>query len=256
MSVSKEQQLGDAVNKNLDGAMTCLLDEGCDVNTMLLNGKAMVHQSLVTIAANKRSNRVLRVLIARGADVNQVCLTYGTTPLHLAVKAGNAEGVQLLIAAGANVDLQDKNGLTALMMSCKHSYPVIFDILIAAHARIDLMDSGKRTAIFHACKTASLGMVNTLVDAQASLAALDEWGNTPLFYAVNYYMPSLGVHTVKRLLELNVDTSVVSDDRLTALATAQARLEKPFMDGEEWPVLEEKAMKEIIQLLEDAANSA
>eukprot|EP01052_Picozoa_sp_SAG31_P071124 SAG31_NODE_30030_length_386_cov_0.898955_1_plen_64_part_10 len=40
-----------------------------------------------------------------------------TTPLHIAVQQGQQETLAQLVKAGADVDLKDKDGLTALAMA-------------------------------------------------------------------------------------------------------------------------------------------
>ena len=54
------------------------------------------------------------LLIERGADVSSTANPQGMTPLHLAVIGGHEDVVTRLIAAGADVSLEDKRGRTAL----------------------------------------------------------------------------------------------------------------------------------------------
>lgn len=44
----------------------------------------------------------------------------GAAPLQLAVKQGNAEAVQALIDAGADMEAEDGQGLTALQVTLTH----------------------------------------------------------------------------------------------------------------------------------------
>ena len=54
------------------------------------------------------------LFIERGADVSSTANPQGMTPLHLAVIGGHLDVVSRLLAAGADVSLEDKRGRTAL----------------------------------------------------------------------------------------------------------------------------------------------
>ena len=54
------------------------------------------------------------LFIERGADVSSQANPQGMTPLHLAVIGGHLDVVSRLLAAGADVSLEDKRGRTAL----------------------------------------------------------------------------------------------------------------------------------------------
>jgi len=58
--------------------------------------------------------QAVELFIERGADVSSTANPQGMTPLHLAVIGGHLDVVSRLIAAGADVSLEDKHGRTAL----------------------------------------------------------------------------------------------------------------------------------------------
>jgi hypothetical protein len=64
-------------------------------------------------AAEKGSDGVVALLLAKGADVNARD-GYGFTPLHLAVSEGHEQIVGLLLSHGANVNAKLKDGETPL----------------------------------------------------------------------------------------------------------------------------------------------
>jgi ankyrin repeat protein len=65
---------------------------------------------------------------------------------------GNIEIVKELIKAGANLDLQDTNGETALMRACKHGHEEIIKELIRAGANFELKNKNGQTALMIANK--------------------------------------------------------------------------------------------------------
>ena len=127
----------DALGANLDlnGAVfhghwqLCefLIEHGADVNHPLpATGETPLHSALCK-ADNPAYNRVLQVLLAKGADPRRTtkvgvetdsfmrdCRTRGETPLHRAAAFGDAEAIQLLLDAGAVIDARDAHGDTPL----------------------------------------------------------------------------------------------------------------------------------------------
>jgi Ankyrin repeats (3 copies)/Ankyrin repeat len=59
-------------------------------------------------------NERVRAFIAQGVDVNTLGKSSGDRPLHVAVKYGNVEAVDLLLAAGADPNGKDWRGVTPL----------------------------------------------------------------------------------------------------------------------------------------------
>jgi uncharacterized protein len=87
-----------------------LLDSGVDINERNKFGSFAINS-----AAVKNNMTLLRLFIEKGADVN-VQNWSGDTALICATKyaGGQKETVKLLLEAGANVELQDEDGKTAL----------------------------------------------------------------------------------------------------------------------------------------------
>ena len=104
-----------------------LIEHGADVNHPLPDtGETPLHSAL-SKTNRPVFNRVLKVLLAHGADPNRAtkpgvetdsfmrdCRTKGETPLHRAAAFGDAEAIQLLLDAGAEVDARDASGDTPL----------------------------------------------------------------------------------------------------------------------------------------------
>lgn len=102
-----------------------LLEEGADANHPLPdNGEMPLHAALCSTNRLGR-NQVIRVLLAHGAIPNCVtraregadtggfmrdCRTRAETPLHRAAAFGDEEAIQLLLDAGAEVNVKDMNG--------------------------------------------------------------------------------------------------------------------------------------------------
>ncbi len=136
------ESLGD--NLDLNGAVfhghpnLCefLIEQGADVNKAQFDtGETPLHSSLCT--SNRGAHdRVLRILLANGANPNcttnpaiateafmRDIRTRAETPLHRAAAFGTEETIQMLIDAGAQVEAKDMNGDTALTWASWHLRP-------------------------------------------------------------------------------------------------------------------------------------
>jgi uncharacterized protein len=113
-----------------------LIERGADVNRPLPEtGETPLH------AAFCKANRpaytlVLKVLLASGANPNcatkpsvetsafmRDTRTRGETPLHRAAAFGSEEAIQLLLDAGAKIDVKDANGDSPLSWASWHLRP-------------------------------------------------------------------------------------------------------------------------------------
>jgi ankyrin repeat protein len=141
---------------------------------------------------------------------------HGWSALMVAVLCSNTwssdANVQLLINAGANLDLQhDKNGYTALIfaVSCtfKESTEKSVELLIKAGANLDLQDACGRTALMQAFHNNTVKM---LIDAGANLNLQDQHGWTALMYADNY-------NTIEMLINAGANVNLPSNIGETVL---------------------------------------
>lgn len=110
-----------------------------------LDVKDAAGRSALMNAAGQGSLEIMKLLLAKGADVNEVSdkeafpkVKNGTialgsfTALNLAVVFGTPERVKLLLDAGARIDEPDVRGMTPLMLAiaCDHSNPKTVRLLL------------------------------------------------------------------------------------------------------------------------------
>jgi len=123
-------------------------------------------------------------LLRRGANVNA---TDGDGYAALMVaeacttRPGRPELVELLIANGAAVNLQARNGRTALMYAAKNGDTQAVKALLRSGASVDIADNEGRTALMEAVRfSCDKDTIRALVDAGAALKATDHQGQSAL----------------------------------------------------------------------------
>lgn len=90
---------------------------------------------------------MLQLIIDAGADVNVAGLE-GFTPLQLACsRPEHHELVEILLHAGANINAQDHSGDTALMQSANNKCINALAILLNANADLEIQNNKKQTAL-------------------------------------------------------------------------------------------------------------
>ena len=122
---------------------------------------------------------VLRKLLARGADPN-VLDKDSRTPLLWAASAGSADAFLALVNFGASGDTVDNDGLSAIHCTASRGHRECLSILITlCGADVDMRDGNGCTALFY---TVTLGFVDCtelLLECGADSDIQDRKGRTP-----------------------------------------------------------------------------
>lgn len=123
----------------------------------------------------------IRSLIARGADINAQDKD-GHTPLTWAAWNRNIEIVQrLIVDKNANVNAQNKIGYTPLLVAARRNNLAIVQLLVGKGANVNAQDQCGETPLIFAASHGNLAMVQLLVTSGADVNAQDKYyGNTAL----------------------------------------------------------------------------
>lgn len=105
------------------------------------------------------------LLLAAGAEVNTPTNKLEETPLMLAAASGQARVVDLLLAAGSNVNTISAKGATALMLAAASGFPQIVRRLIEAGADMHVKDYAEKDAFMYALQNGNLRSVEELLIA-------------------------------------------------------------------------------------------
>lgn len=95
-------------------AVKAALELGADPNKPDLLGFTAMH-----FAVGDRHGHLIQPLIEGGADINSAGGAMGSTPLHMAARAGDAQTCLTLMAFGANASLLDDMGRTPMELARK-----------------------------------------------------------------------------------------------------------------------------------------
>jgi len=82
-------------------------------------------------------DKIVKLLLDAGADIDQTSSTYGFTPLLLAANNGNEIIVRELVRRGASVNLPSKSGETPLSCASENGHLEIVKELVAGGAIVD-----------------------------------------------------------------------------------------------------------------------
>lgn len=112
---------------------SALLDAGADPNTQHRRGDTLAHR-----AAGMADPFFLKKLLEHGADPDAINTGHpyspGLTPIFYAIKSikERPENVRVLIAAGADINYQDPDGLTPMhTANMCHNFEITYDLLVA-----------------------------------------------------------------------------------------------------------------------------
>ena len=140
----------------------------------------------------------------------------------IAVGVGGAvsEDVRELIDSGADLAVQDEQGLAALHWAAIEGRPADIRALVEAGAHVDGTSRGGRLTALHFAiwRRAGLATVEALIEAGADVNARDVRGGTPLHWAAR--IRQIDPAVVEALIEAGVDVNARDNIGLTALGYA------------------------------------
>lgn len=116
--------------------------------------------SPLTLACYYSNNEVAKHLINYVDDIDSKS-GYGT-PLMAATVKKNVEIIKLLLENGANPNITDQNGSTALHFSVIFNYTDIVKLLVNSNAKFDLKDNRGKTALDYAQVTQNKTIIQIL----------------------------------------------------------------------------------------------
>ncbi|CAI7582045.1 unnamed protein product [Penicillium glandicola] len=140
-----------------------------------VTGNTAVHR-----AVELRRPRILAFLLEKGANMN-VLNRDGMTALQLACKTDNCEAVSLFLDRGVQLEIRSSYGSTALHISALQGNWIAFDLLMIGGADINAWD-GEGDSLLHrqAREHSTTSIAAHLLAQGANIEACNSQGYTPL----------------------------------------------------------------------------
>jgi ankyrin repeat protein len=158
---------------------------------------------------------VVNVLLEAGAPVDVTTLG-GKTPLFLAVERKLLAKASLLLEARAAVNVRNKDGITPLLRASCQNNPRIVSLLLEAKSDNNAASNNGWTSLLYATRYGTVELVSLLLDAKSEINARANDGWTPLLHATRY-----GTHEmVSLLLEAKAEINAKTDFGMTPLLLA------------------------------------
>lgn len=190
-------------NKNSTPLILSLVSNNYEAAKLLLKNRASVNDineygSIALNIAVRRGkkedvdNTIIHSLLDHGSNTKLIRSKNYRNALMLACKnsenENNCETIKMLINYGANPNVQDKNGITALMIACRKSNYGFAKILLENSKNIDInmYDHKGLTALMHACinsKYNNVKIIELFYEYGADFNAVDNEGNSALIHA-------------------------------------------------------------------------
>ena len=182
------------------GVISALLGAGADPNAATDGGLTPLHW-----AAWKNRANAIKALLAGGAD--------GTSMLHRMALDGNVEGINMLLAGGANPNGWDDEGVAPLHRVVIEGDVEAIRALLAGGADVNVKTDGNFTPLHTAARHGHVEAIKTLVAAGADVNAGDEYGTTPLHRAAWYDQTD----AIEALVAAGADVNAGDEDGETPL---------------------------------------
>ena len=230
-----------AVEKDQIDCVSTLISAGADLN---ISRRSLEQESPLTMASKHGSCKIVKILIDSGADVNQTD-SQGNSPLIHAAKEGKnmftlrlssadvkQSGnyhtcLELLLKAGADVDMANKYNSTALLLATTRGNIKSMKLLLQADCDINWKDGNGMTALMYVARNREdfggkptvsdpSAFMKLLLDVGAHVNIANQNGSTALMEAAN----SGETVCLEMLMKSGADVNMADRRGLTALIMA------------------------------------
>ncbi|HKA44165.1 MAG TPA: ankyrin repeat domain-containing protein [Burkholderiales bacterium] len=200
-------------------AVISVIKNADEAATIRLSGAALTHH--LTMISHYFCSTA-RALLVLAVTVSCAACTYMHAAINArlmeAVREGDARGAYLSLLAGADANLRDATGLSALHIAVVGNFEPVVDVLLAKGANLEATDAQGRTPLYAAHHAR---MVQMLASRGVALEARDLKGQTPLLFAIISGQPD----AAKALIAAGAQVNSARADGITPLHAVQGQIE-------------------------------
>ncbi|OXU24019.1 hypothetical protein TSAR_012214 [Trichomalopsis sarcophagae] len=187
-NISGQSALHLAVLNSSESYVNLLLKTRIDVNLTMNNGSTALHCAMTDLVDSSKRMSIVRSLVESGAQIN-IQNKMGETALYLASKRNNIDLANYLISKGADVNCKTRTELTAMFAAIKHCNLKMMRLLIKNGARVNVINNAGDNLLHYALKNVDKGekrldLVKLLLKNDLDINAENRKRRTALFIAL------------------------------------------------------------------------
>ena len=194
---------------------------------IMMTIKQTLANRMLLIAATEQNHAQLEQTLQNGANPNAAD-EHGCTALMLCMQAvqPSQHCALTLLKAGADVNIRDCDGNTALHHSCKRNVRLSTTWLLGRKPHLHIKNNQGQTPLHIAAYMQNIDMIKLLLKSGANIHETDKFGNTPLHAAIQFARAD----TIKYLLEQGADATVKNGSGNSAIMMAVAYKKRNCLD--------------------------
>ena len=200
-----------AIVNNHPECVGTLLDRGASCEEENVSG----WRPLMLAAINGHAE-VVKALLTKSPDVAAVTIKENWTALTVAAANNQVTVINPFHAAGADLEVGDARGRTALMQASLHGHEAAAEALLNAGAKVDRTDREGYTSLMFAAEENQAATVRLLLARGAQINATDIHHHTALLLTI----PQGHVDMAQLLLERGADVDISDQDGKIATSSA------------------------------------
>ena len=130
------------------------LRQGDDVNAV-----GSDRETALMVAAQKDDHKIVKILLSKKAKVDLQDKDGKSALMYSLSSLGDGKSAKLLLSKGANSNLQDNEGISPLILASEKGNAEMVKLLLTHKAQVDLQDKNGNSSLMHA-----VGSFGDLVD--------------------------------------------------------------------------------------------
>ena len=172
--------------------------------------------SALTIASYQGNSKKIDLLLKHGAYVNLRYAKLNGWSALLFASGGHTSTTEVLLKYGADVNIQDNDGWSALMLTSQDGYVETAEVLLKYQADVNQKKNDGWSALMIASYNEKMEMIKLLVKHNADVNLLENEGWSALMIACKVHR----VVAVKLLLGYGADVNILNNSGWSALMIA------------------------------------